>query len=70
MGWQLLHHGDEVRFLIPKGFEKTKRENDVKNTYMCVCVCIYTYLHMNMCACVYIYTHTHIFMYMVVRCGT
>ena len=68
MGWQLLHHGDEVRFLIPKGFEKTKRENDVKNTY--VCVCVYTYLHMNMCACVYIYTHTHIFMYMVVRCGT
>lgn len=34
MGWQLLHHGDEVRFLIPKGFEKTKRENDVKNTHI------------------------------------
>lgn len=39
MGWQLLHHGDEVRFLIPKGFEKTKRENDVKNTYIYVYGC-------------------------------
>ena len=43
MGWQLLCCGDEVRFLIPKGFGKTKRENNVKKKYIYIYIYIYIY---------------------------